>query len=155
MYSAADLVAGALLAGLGTLILLATRRFPESTDSLGPAFLPNLVAAALILLAGLLALRAVGAVRRGESRLAESPEGGGLAKAAAAVAAIAAFVLALAHLPWIGFPVLAPILLVALAPLFGGRPGPAVLVVSITVGVLIYLVFRGIFQLPLPAPAWI
>ena len=48
----------------------------------------------------------------------------------------AAFVLALAYAPGIGFPVLAPVLLLALAPLFGGKPGPAVVIVSLAVGIL-------------------
>ena len=152
MYRA-DRIVGALLVVLGGGAWALTMRFPESGGLVGPASLPRLVASLLMAKGALLAWKAQRAVRGGTAR-AVIWQPGFRARLAAALGSIAVFIALLQNVPALGFPLLAPPLMIVLGWIFGARNGWAIVLLSLAVCEGAYLFFHGWLGLMLPPSAW-
>jgi Tripartite tricarboxylate transporter TctB family len=152
VYRADRWVAFALVA-LGAVAWILTASFPASTSAVGPASLPRGIAAILMLLGALLGLKAHQVVRAGSARSIEWRPGF-RPRVAAALLSIVLFITLLERVPALGFPLLAPPLLVALGRIFGGRSWPILIGTSIAVAEGAYFFFHGWLGLVLPASAW-
>ena len=152
MYSA-DRVVGVALVVLGAAAWALTMRFPEGGGLVEPASLPRLVASLLIGMGALLAWKAQRAVRGGAARVVEW-QPGFRAKLGAALGSIAAFIALLQNVPALGFPLLAPPLMIVLGRIFGARSWWAIILVSLAVCEGAYLFFHSWLGLVLPPSAW-
>lgn len=143
---------GLALMAVGGAMAIVALRFPAAGDALGAAFLPCLVAAALIVLGAATAVRARRSGGHGAALSSVAPTA--WRRLSLAVGALAAFYVVLASSEGLGFPVLGPMLVMALAIAFGGRVSPATVVTAIAVAEGAYVVFRYWFGLPLPPSMW-
>lgn len=134
---------------------LLAARFPAASDPLGPAFLPLVVAAGLASL-GLVTLARGGqaADPAPEASAAPRVDPAAAPRLVAAVTALAAFLAAVTWGEGLGFPVFAPLLLLVLGLIFGGRLSLGAIIGAVAVAEGTYGVFRYWFGLPLPGSAW-
>jgi hypothetical protein len=152
VYRADRWVALALIA-LGAFAWVLTTSFAPNASAVGPASLPRAIATLLIALGALLGLKAQRAARAGSARSIEWMPGF-RPRLAAAFASIVLFIVLLERVPALGFPLLAPPLLVVLGRIFGGRSWLVLIVVSIAVAEGAYFFFHGWLGLVLPPSAW-
>jgi hypothetical protein len=152
MY-AADRWVGCALVALGVGAWLVTLGFPETNTGVQPSSLPRLVAAILVVLGVILAVKAQRAVAAGQTRRVEWLPGA-RSRIAAALLALVVFVTLLEHAPALGFPLLAPPLMVVLGRVFGGRRWLLLVLVGIAVSEAAYFFFHGWLDLVLPPSAW-
>ncbi len=145
-----DLGAGVGLVALGGAMAALTFTFPRTGEYIGPAFLPRIVAGGLVLLGLALAWSA----RRGPSRADLRLPAGTVRRAAVLVGAVVLYLVLLARVTALGFPLLTPPLLFVVGILFGGRPGVPLALASVLTGGLTYALFRLWLGLPLPPSAW-
>ena len=79
---------------------------------------------------------------------------GARSRIAGSLIVLVAFVALLEHAPALGFPLLAPPLMIVLGRIFGGRSWVMLGVVSIAIAEGAYFFFHGWLGLVLPASAW-
>jgi hypothetical protein len=149
----ADRIVGVVLVLLGAGAWALTTRFPMGGGLVEPSSLPRLIAAVLIMLGGALAWKAHRAVESGQARQL-GPHPGFAPRVVAALAGIALFIFLLESVPGLGFPLLAPPLMILLGRVFGGRSWLAIAVVSVAVTEGAYFFFHGWLGLVLPPSAW-
>jgi putative tricarboxylic transport membrane protein len=147
-----DLIIAAVLGVLSVAILLGARQFPVLAGlSVGPGLFPMVLASALLLCSGVLAVRAFHAGPAEAPVVAEDGQPLESHPAArmrflAVIAACAIFA-GLGHT--LGFVIVGMLSLVLLMLAFGVSPGRAVLV-SITTVILLNLFFVKVMRIPLP-----
>jgi hypothetical protein len=142
---------GLILLGIAAWII--TFDFPASDSGVQPSSLPRLVASVLMILGAALAWKAHRAIGRRDIRRIEWRPGA-RSRIAASLAVLVVFVALLEHAPGLGFPVLAPPLMIVLGRIFGGRSWIMLVVVGIAISEGAYFFFHGWLGLVLPASAW-
>jgi putative tricarboxylic transport membrane protein len=148
-----ELVAGLVLCAIAGLYLLAGRRYPlDSLVNPGPGVFPLAIGLLLLALAGMQVVRAV--LRRPRAtetaRSGSGPPDAAMGLPAVMLAALVVYLLAM---PWLGFQ-LSTLLLVLVAAKLMGTPGwarPAVLAAGVLLGC--WLVFSLWLRVPLPRGA--
>lgn len=138
-------------AGLGALsILFFTEILTASTSSGGinPRTFPLIVILSLFGLSSVLAVRGlIRSVREGTASAPTLPRGRTAVKLVVFLAGGAAYVTVLEPL---GFILATPVLIVLAMVLFGERRPIRIAIVSLAASALLYVLFRGIFRVPLP-----
>lgn len=138
----AALVLIALGIGYGYLTAgLPKRSLPNTPD---PSFFPWIITGSLLLLAVILLVQGLAAPR---TRSDEAP---GAAPLRAPAVFLAAFVVYVAALPYTGFLVASVPFFAALMALYGERRWPVIAAASLVAPVLLVVLFRNVFQVPLP-----
>lgn len=145
-----NLVAALVLLAVGICYAILTTGLPERTlpNTPGPSFFPWLIAGAILLLSvallgqGLVAARAPG-TGHATTPLPRRP-----------VLALLWFAVYLAALPWAGFLWSSIPFFAGLMVLYGGRNWVLVGVSSVAIPVILFYLFRQVFQILLPEAAW-
>ena len=143
-----ELAAGLVLIALGLWLAVLTAALPARSlpDTPGPAFFPWVIVVLLGVLATALAIRGVRGLRAAKSGDGVHP--GGLRRHH--LIGLAWFAVFLAVLPVVGFVVGAIPFFAGLMVLYGSRRAVPILLGSVVVPVALFLLFRGVFLIPLP-----
>jgi len=138
----AALVLIALGAGYGYLTAgLPTRSLPNTPD---PSFFPWIITACLLLLSVILLVQGLAAPGKGSGDAVGAPP------LRAPVVFLVAFAAYVAVLPYAGFLLTSVPFFALLMALYGERRWGVIAAASLTVPVVLVLVFRHVFQVPLP-----
>jgi len=142
---AAALVLIALGIGYGYLTAgLPKRSLPNTPD---PSFFPWIITGCLLLLAGLLLVQGLAAPRKGPEDAVNAPP------LRAPAVFLVVFALYVAVLPHAGFLAASVPFFAVLMALYGERRWRVIAAASLTVPVILVLVFRHVFHVPLPKGA--
>jgi putative tricarboxylic transport membrane protein len=141
-----NLIAALALLALAAWYGVLTANLPERTipNTPGPSFFPWIITISLALLSAALLVRGVKTARRGEALV----EGGRPARLA--LAGLAWFAIYLAVMPTVGFPLASVPFFAGLMWLYGERRPLWIAAGSLALPVILYLVFRDMFQILLP-----
>ncbi len=143
-----DVVAAIVLIALGIAYAHLTSGLPERTlpNTPGPSFFPWLIVASLLALSVAMLARGLRAGKRAGKKTAPPPW--------RALGMLGWFVAYLAALPVVGFVIASVPFFAGLMVFFGARRWASVAALSVIVPVAVYHLFRGVFQVLLPAGPW-
>ena len=146
MRARRELIAAVVLIGLGVGYGWLTAGLPDRTmpNTPGPRFFPWIITVSLLALAAAMLVRAL---RR---LAAEADAGFGIALGRGA-AALAAFVVYVVALPWLGFLFVTVPFFATLMALFGERRPWVLAAGALVVPIVVFVLFRHGFQIILPA----
>lgn len=141
-----NIIAALALLALAAWYGVLTAGLPERTipNTPGPSFFPWIIAGSLAVLSVAMLVQGVRTARRGDTLVA------GGRPARLAVAGLAWFAVYLAVLPTLGFPLASVPFFAGLMWLYGERRPLLIAVGSLALPVLLYLLFRDMFQILLP-----
>ena len=141
-----NVIAALALLALASWYGVLTADLPERTipNTPGPSFFPWIITVSLAVLSAALLVRGARSARRGEALV----QGGKPARLA--LAGLAWFALYLAVLPSVGFPLASVPFFAGLMWLYGERRPLWIAAASLALPVILYLVFRDMFQILLP-----
>ena len=147
-----DVAAGASFISIGIAMGICTFWFPETTEKLGPAFMPRIIAIMLLTLGILVMWQTRKAVLLDVSVVGLSRDF--LVRSGSIIGCLMLYLLLLSRLPALGFPLLTPLLLFSVGIIFGGRFNFPLVLTSILIAEFVYAFFRLWLGLPLPRSAW-
>jgi putative tricarboxylic transport membrane protein len=138
-----DTIAGLLLLALAGAYAVATRRIPDSSlsDAVGAAGLPNVLAAALAILAAMLAGKGLLAARRVAAPAVAADDGDERSTVARALGFVLIGIGYMVVAPWTGYAVGIAVLVVAVALYERARLSPLLLAVAAGGGLGFWLIF--------------
>jgi putative tricarboxylic transport membrane protein len=145
-----DIVYGSLIACISLVFYLATIEFPSSSIGIDPRVFPRIIIGATFALSILLLVQGIFKIRKTrniEKAGSSLPRGKTAVKLIILVAASLVYALVF---EMVGFVLATPVLIAVVMTLFGERKPIRILLVAGITSIVLYLVFRGLFRVPLP-----
>jgi putative tricarboxylic transport membrane protein len=143
-----DIVYGLLLGAFSLLFFGATMKFPKSSGGIDPRVFPLVVIAATFALSVLLIIQGMLRTVRGQVSQEKTLPRGKIALKLLTI--VGAGLLYAAVLDAVGYVLATPLIMALGMYFFGERKPLRIALVSVLVSAALYLVFRGVFRVPLP-----
>jgi putative tricarboxylic transport membrane protein len=148
-----DIVYGALLLALSAIFFIATFNFPKLTIALSPTVFPRFVTVSLFILSSILMIQGLRKRLASHGEAAPSQPAVTLPKRSFVIRFLLLAACALLYallLEPAGFILLTPPFIAGAMLIFGDRKWYRIVLVSLLSTVVLYVVFRMIFRVPLP-----
>jgi putative tricarboxylic transport membrane protein len=145
-----DIVYGTLIAFISVVFYVATIGFPSSSIGIDPRVFPRIIIGSTFVLSALLAIQGVLKIRKAKNSQKAGPSLPRGKTAIKLIVLVATCFLYALVFEVVGFVLATPVLIAIVMISFGEKRPIRIFLVAVIASVTLYLVFRGLFRVPLP-----